>query len=79
MKSNGIDYSSVETKITEFEKTGKTTVLVAKDEIIIGVIAISDSVKETSKVAVDTLYDMGLDIFMITGDNRHSASVVGKR
>lgn len=78
MKSNGIDYSPVEEKIAELEKTGKTTVIIAKDEIVIGVIAISDPVKDSSRQAVDTLYDMGLDVFMITGDNRYSASAVGK-
>ncbi|MDO5575839.1 MAG: heavy metal translocating P-type ATPase [Fibrobacter sp.] len=77
MSLNGINYSSAETELTELEKTGKTTVLVAKGKAVIGAIAISDTVKNLSEIAVDTLYKMGMKVYMVTGDNKHSASSVG--
>lgn len=77
MSINDISCRNVEDKIIELEKTEKTTVLVAQGKDIIGIIAISDAVKNSSEIAVDTLYKMGMKVYMVTGDNRHSALSVG--
>ncbi len=57
-------------------KEGKTPLFFAKDSDFLGIIAVSDTVKSTSKVAVDNLDKMGIDVVMITGDNDETANAI---
>lgn len=63
-------------KMTDLEKEGKTAMLVAIDGKYAGIIAVADTVKETSKQAVQRLKDMGLEVIMITGDNKQTANAI---
>jgi len=69
----------IETKITVLEREGKTAVLVATSGQMAGVIAIADTLKETTKDAVNDLKSMGLTVVMITGDNRRTANAIGQQ
>jgi len=58
---------------------GKTVVYVYVDEKLVGLIAIADTIKESAKEAVQILRDLGIEIFMITGDNKQTAEAIGKQ
>ena len=67
---------SVDKKLSVFEKEGKTAVLVAIDNILSGIIAISDTIKENAKDAIKALKSKGIEIIMLTGDNERTANAV---
>ncbi|MHB1405462.1 MAG: heavy metal translocating P-type ATPase [Desulfitobacteriaceae bacterium] len=62
----------------DLAEAGKTTSFVAYDNRVIGLIALADVLKESTKEAIARLHKLGLKTFMITGDNKKVASVVGK-
>ncbi|HLC61868.1 MAG TPA: heavy metal translocating P-type ATPase [Candidatus Nanoarchaeia archaeon] len=63
-------------KISELEGQGKTTVILALNKEIVGLIAIADTLKENSKDAIDELKKMGIETVMITGDNERVAKSI---
>ncbi|TSC58574.1 MAG: Cu2+-exporting ATPase [Candidatus Peregrinibacteria bacterium Greene0416_19] len=65
--------------ITTLEDDGKTVMLLADENEIIGAIAVADTLKETSKEAVDRLKHMGLTVYMITGDNKRTALALARQ
>ncbi len=65
--------------IANLEEQGKTVVLLADGREIMGLIAVADVVKETSRDAVRRLQTMGLEVFMITGDNTRTAASIAKQ
>jgi Cu+-exporting ATPase len=69
----------IESRINAFEQEGKTAVLVAAGGQMAGVIAIADTLKGTTKDAVDHLISMGLTVVMITGDNRRTANAIAQQ
>jgi Cu+-exporting ATPase len=68
-----------ETRITTFEQDGKTAILIAVGSQMAGVIAIADTLKETSAESVRQLRAMGIQVVMITGDNRRTADAVARQ
>jgi Cu+-exporting ATPase len=58
------------------EKEGKTAMLAAVNGSFAGIVAVADTIKETSKIAIRRLKDMGLEVIMITGDNRQTAGAI---
>ncbi|MFB4213158.1 copper-translocating P-type ATPase [Shouchella sp. JSM 1781072] len=68
-----------ETEIESLSAVGKTVILLVKDEIVLGAIALADQVKETAKDAVTRLKDLGISPQMLTGDNRRVAETVSKQ
>ncbi|HSA37659.1 MAG TPA: heavy metal translocating P-type ATPase [Methanoregula sp.] len=71
--------SELEDKITAIEQEGKTGVLVAAGGRMAGIIAIADTLKPTTKEAIDRLRDMGIRVAMITGDNRRTAEAIARQ
>ncbi|MET4566728.1 MULTISPECIES: heavy metal translocating P-type ATPase [Bacillus subtilis group] len=63
-------------KMESLEKQGKTAMLVAIEGCYAGIVAVADTIKETSKEAISRLYSMGLDVVMITGDNTQTAQAI---
>lgn len=74
-----IDIGIAEEDLIRLEEEGKTAMLVAIDDKIAGIIAVADSIKENSKEAIKKLIDMGLEVYMITGDNKRTANAIGKQ
>lgn len=66
-------------KMESLEKQGKTAMLVAIDGRYAGMVAVADTIKETSKEAIARLHNMGLDVVMITGDNTQTAQAIAKQ
>ncbi|MDP2901427.1 MAG: heavy metal translocating P-type ATPase [Candidatus Bathyarchaeota archaeon] len=74
----GIKGGAHETTITSLEEQGKTTMMVAADGKVVGIIAVADTVKETAAAAVKRLKEMGINVIMLTGDNERTARNVAK-
>src|SRR3989338_2745140 len=66
-------------KIKQLEEEGKTTVILAVNKAIIGLIAVADTLKENSKEAVEELHKMGKEVAMITGDNERVAKAIASQ
>jgi Cu+-exporting ATPase len=66
-------------KFVEFQQQGITTILVGIEGQIRGIIGISDKVKEQAPYALEKLREIGIDIFMITGDNMQTALSIGNQ
>jgi len=65
--------------LERLEEDGKTAMLVASTEQVLGIVAVADQVKETTAEVVRKLQNMGIDVYMITGDNRRTANAIAKR
>ena len=76
MLEKGIDTSAAENTLAELEDAGKTAMLLAYDGALAGVIAVADVVKEDSAEAIAELKRMGIEVYMITGDNRRTARAI---
>jgi len=72
----GLKLGRLNRKIERLESDGKTAMILASEVEIIGVIAVADMVKETSKAAIDALHDRGIETWMITGDNQRTAHAI---
>ena len=79
MSDNNLSYSTVEENIIRLEELGQTVVIAAVDDKIAGIIGIADTIKETSKTAVSEMKSMGIDVVMITGDNKRAAAVTAEK
>lgn len=66
-------------QIQQFEHAGKTVIHIALNNTYIGSIAIADTIKEDSKVAIEELVKRGYQIYMITGDNEATAQAIGQQ
>jgi Cu+-exporting ATPase len=73
VQENNIATSEAEEMLLKLCKEGKTGVLVAVENKLAGLIAISDTLKENSSEVVNALSESGIDVYMLTGDNRKSA------
>lgn len=73
------DISSVKNYIERLSNDGKTPLLFAKDEKMIGVIAVADTIKKDSPEAIKQLKNMGIRVVMLTGDNKRTADAIGKQ
>nr|KAF6460043.1 ATPase copper transporting beta [Molossus molossus] len=77
MRRNGLDVpSAVSEAMAEHEMRGQTAVLAAIDGVLCGMVAIADAVKQEAALAVHTLRSMGVDVVLITGDNRKTARAI---
>jgi Cu+-exporting ATPase len=77
MRENDIDLTDREKDIEKLETEGKTAMILSVDGRLTGIIAVADGIKETSQAAIRELQDMGLKVFMITGDNERTARAIG--
>lgn len=79
MKDNQVEFESVLGIIEEMEDRGKTAVLMAIDGKMAGVAGVADTVKETSAEAIKALKRLGIEVWMITGDNRRTAGAIARQ
>ncbi|XP_061899473.1 copper-transporting ATPase 2 isoform X2 [Entelurus aequoreus] len=77
MRRNGHHVGAdVDAAMSSHEAKGQTSILVAIDGVLCAMIAIADTVKAESALAVHTLSSMGIEVVMITGDNRRTAKAI---
>ena len=80
MAAEGIDISRYEDRIAALESEGKTVMLVGVNKAkLAGIIAVADTLKDNSKEAVERLARLGVEVFMITGDNRRTAEAIASQ
>ncbi|HZJ41049.1 MAG TPA: heavy metal translocating P-type ATPase [Candidatus Saccharimonadales bacterium] len=75
----GHSIAKVDRKITKLEENGKTVMILASKDMIIGAIAVADTVKTTSSEAVSSLKKLGMKVYMITGDNERTARAIASQ
>jgi len=79
MQERGIKLKAdVETQLGRLAESARTPMLLASDEILLGIVAVADPVREDSHAAVARLHALGMKVVMLTGDNRHTAEAVAK-
>ncbi|TQS70523.1 copper-translocating P-type ATPase [Ornithinibacillus gellani] len=71
--------NETETMMKDLEQEGKTAMLIAVSDKLAGVIAVADTVKETSKEAISRMHKLGLEVIMLTGDNERTAGAIAKQ
>ena len=74
-----IDVSSLSETSDQLAYDGKTPMYMAIDGQLAGIIAVADTVKESSKTAIETLHQMGIKVAMITGDNQKTADAIARQ
>lgn len=79
MEQYGIDVSAVMPQMESLESVGKTAMLVAINGEYAGLVAVADTIKETSEEAIKRLQKMGIRVIMMTGDNERTAQAIGKQ
>lgn len=73
-----VEFGALETKAEELQKSGQTVVFIAVDKKAAGILSIADPVKSSTPDAIRDLHALGLQIVMVTGDNRRTAEAVAK-
>ncbi len=80
LNDNGILIQDTEEElISKLEEEGKTAVLVAVDNLLSGILGVADTLKENTPQAISELKKMGLEVVMITGDNKRTAEAIANR
>ncbi|HEU0294791.1 MAG TPA: heavy metal translocating P-type ATPase [Anaerolineales bacterium] len=79
MNANQFSLNGLESEVSRLQSEAKTAMLVAVDGKVQGVIAVADTVKDSSKEAIAELHRMGLKVVMITGDNQKTAEAIAKQ
>jgi Cu+-exporting ATPase len=79
MREQQVDLNGVEEDVGRLQAEGKTAMIVAVDGVALGVIAVADTVKPTSHAAVAELHRLGIQVAMLTGDNRRTAEAIARQ
>ncbi|MDD4504544.1 MAG: heavy metal translocating P-type ATPase [Clostridiaceae bacterium] len=79
MIEGSISLENLEETSDRLAEEGKTPMYIAIDNKISGIIAVADTVKENSKKAIEKLHLMGIEVVMITGDNKRTAEAIAKQ
>ena len=79
MEKNAIDLADLISSSDELAEQGKTPMYVAKDQKIAGIVAVADTIKTSSLQAIRKLHQMGIEVVMITGDNKRTAEAIAKQ
>ena len=78
LKNEAVDSSLAQEMIQKYASEGKTLSIIAIDGKVAGVVAVADTIKSTSQKAITELTNLGIEVAMITGDNKKVAEAVGK-
>lgn len=73
----GLPIEKIDRKMSKLEEQGKTVMILASSTDVLGLIGVADTVKETSREAVEKLKKLGIEVYMITGDNERTAKAIG--
>ncbi|NLP34023.1 MAG: copper-translocating P-type ATPase [Clostridiales bacterium] len=79
MFERNIALANFEKTSDELAEEGKTPMYIAIDNKLAGIIAVADTVKENSRKAIERLHQMGIEVAMITGDNKRTAAAIAKQ
>lgn len=79
MVERQIDLLDFEEESNRLAKEGKTPMYIANSHELLGIIAVADTIKESSVKAIEKLHRMGLEVAMLTGDNKRTAEAIAKQ
>ncbi|MDK6370247.1 HAD-IC family P-type ATPase, partial [Aerococcus sp. UMB9870] len=79
MADQGIAIVEAQAQMDRLAAEGKTPMLLGRDQELLGLVAVADTVKSDSQAAIDALHEMGLKVVMLTGDNRRTAEAIGRQ
>lgn len=79
MMDRELPLKDVESKMESLSLEGKTPMIIAIGKDIKGIIAVADTIKPSSKKAVEVLHNMGITVAMLTGDNKNTANAIGRQ
>lgn len=79
MAEKKVDIEPYHDKVNEMASRAQTVIYLANEKEVLGLIGISDPIKEDSKAAIKRLHDLGLKVIMLTGDNEHTARAVASQ
>jgi P-type Cu+ transporter len=79
MTENNVNIKKDEKKILSLENEGKTAMLMAINSKLEAIIAVADTIKPSSKEAINELNKLGIDVYMLTGDNKRTANAIAKQ
>ena len=79
MLENNIDTKDSVEKAEKYASEGKTPLFIAVDSELAGIIAVADQIKESSLKTVEKLHSLGLEVVMLTGDNKKTAQVIASQ
>jgi len=79
MRDRNIEIKDLEQKAEELAVDGKTPMYIAIEGKVAGIIAVADTLKGNSKKAVEDLHKLGLEVIMLTGDNKRTAQAIAKK
>ncbi len=79
MRDRDIKLNDLEKDAERLSDEGKTPMFLSVDGKAAGIIAVADTLKPDSKVAVDALHKLGLEVIMLTGDNKRTAEAIARQ
>jgi len=79
MEERNIDLSKGDKILKNLEAQGKTAMIVALDESVVGIVAVADTLKENAKQAIRAIKRMGKEVIMLTGDNRRTGEAIARQ
>ena len=77
--NQNMDFSEYEEVATKIANKGQTPMFVGELGKVIGIVAVADTLKETSPEAIQKMKDLGVEVYMLTGDNKLTADYIGKK
>lgn len=79
MHSEGVSISAIDAQVKLLESAGKTTMILAVNNKVIGIIAVADTLKASAIEAVEQLHAIGKKVIMISGDNKNTAKAIARQ
>ncbi len=79
MGDRGVDIAAALAEVERLESEGKTVMFAAVDGRLAALLAVADTVKDSSREAIAALADMGLEVWLLTGDNRRTAEAIARQ
>src|SRR5690625_4261879 len=79
MNDHQIKTVEFEEQMETFEREGKTAMLIAVNEKLVGIVAVADTIKADAVETMKLLHDKGIELIMLTGDNERTANVIAKQ
>jgi len=79
LEDEGVSLGGLKERASEFADQGKTPMFVAVDGVAFGIISVADTLKEGSAEAVKALKNLGIEVIMLTGDNRRTGEAIARQ
>jgi Cu+-exporting ATPase len=79
MADKKIEAGGIESKMETLERDGKTTLMLADERAVVGIVGIADTLKSSAQETVARLKKIGIEVWMITGDNEKTAQAIAKK